>query len=176
MILGLLKLRQYLKTRPRLLGPRLLAAISWSCLAGCASESTVREYVPKIVTPYRIDIQQGNFLTPDMVEKLAVGQTRDQVRFIFGTPLLTDIFHANRWDYVFRSSKGWNDPLTRKLVIFFDAGGHVERWSTDVLPLDAPAPAAAAPDPVPAPAAPAPRAQGLGMSGARGDAPDGDRK
>ena len=161
-----------MKTRQRILGQRLLAAISWSCLAGCASESTVREYVPKIVTPYRIDIQQGNFLTPDMVEKLTVGQTRDQVRFIFGTPLLTDIFHANRWDYVFRASKGWNDPVTRKLVIFFDAGGLVERWSTDVLPLPVPSPAAAAPDSVPAPA---PRAQTPGMSGARDDAPDGAR-
>lgn len=112
----------------------------------------MRSYVPQIVTPYRIDIQQGNFITPDMVQKLAVGQTREQVRFILGTPLLVDIFRANRWDYVFRSSKGWNEAEKRKLIVFFDAAGRVERWEADLPP-----PAPAVPDkPV---AEPQPKAQ-----------------
>lgn len=124
------------------------AGIALLLLAGCASESTLRSYVPQIVTPYRIDIQQGNFITADMVTKLAVGQTREQVRFILGTPLLADVFHANRWDYIFRFSKGWKEPEKRKLVIFFDAANRVERWEADV-----PAPSAAgtaAPEAVPA--------------------------
>ena len=119
----------------------LVAGLFVVLLAACASESSLRSYVPHIVTPYRIDIQQGNFITPDMLQKLAVGQTREQVRFILGTPLLVDIFRTNRWDYVFRSAKGWNEPEKRKLIVFFDASGRVERWEADL-----PEPAPAAPD------------------------------
>lgn len=137
--------------------------IAWfaaALMAGCASESTLRGYVPQIVTPYRIDIQQGNFITPDMVQKLAVGQTREQVRFILGTPLLVDIFRTNRWDYIFRSSKGWNEPEKRKLIVYFDASGRVERWEADLpppvpvipdKPASEPQPKAQAPDAVPVP-------------------------
>ena len=50
-------------------------------------------------SPYRPDIQQGNFVSQEMLAQLKVGQTREQVLFILGTPLLTDIFHADRWDY-----------------------------------------------------------------------------
>ncbi|MFN0163021.1 MAG: outer membrane protein assembly factor BamE [Burkholderiales bacterium] len=128
-------------------------------LAGCATDSNTRRFVPNIVTPYRMDIQQGNFVTPDMVQKLSAGQTRDQVRFILGTPLITDVFHVNRWDYVFRFSKGWNDPETRRLAVYFDRDGRLERWDTDIA---APATAAAkpaaegaaAPAAAPAPTAP----------------------
>ena len=49
---------------------------------------------------YKLDINQGNYVTQDQVDKLKVGQTRQQVRIALGTPLLTDAFHANRWDYV----------------------------------------------------------------------------
>ena len=108
----------------------------------------MRSYVPQIVTPFRIDIQQGNFVTREMADKLAVGQTREQVRFILGTPLLVDIFHANRWDYVFRVAKGWNEPEKRKLIVFFDAGGRVEKWDADLPPVvqvDVPAASATPP-------------------------------
>lgn len=111
-------------------------------MAGCASDANTRRIVPNIVTPYRMDIQQGNFVTPDMVQKLSAGQTRDQVRFILGTPLITDVFNVNRWDYVFRFSKGWNDPETRRLAVFFDREGRLERWDTDIA---APVAAAAKP-------------------------------
>ena len=120
-------------------------------VAGCASDASMQRYVPQIVTPYRMDIQQGNFVTQDMVDKLAIGQTRDQVRFILGTPLLTDVFHANRWDYVFRLSRGWNQPERRRLVIYFDADSRVSKWDADV-----PAPAPAAGDAPSKPAAPSP--------------------
>ena len=133
----------------------LVAAAIAALLAGCASESSLRSYVPQIVTPYRIDIQQGNFITQDMVQKLSVGQTREQVRFILGTPLLVDIFRANRWDYVFRASKGWNEPEKRKLIIFFDAGGRVERWEADLPPPAPLAPDKPAADPQPKAQAPA---------------------
>ena len=104
-------------------------------LSGCSTTSSLREYVPQIVTPYRIDIQQGNFVTQDMTEQLRAGQTKDQVRFVLGTPLLTDVFHSDRWDYVFRSAKGWNDPEKRRLTVFFDKEARLARWeAVDVPP------------------------------------------
>ncbi len=57
-------------------------------------------------SPYRPDIQQGNFVSEEMLAQLKVGMTRDQVRFVLGTSLLTDIFHADRWDYPFRLARG----------------------------------------------------------------------
>jgi outer membrane protein assembly factor BamE len=89
--------------------------------------------VPPIVTEYRIDIQQGNVLTQEMVSQLRPGLTRDQVRFILGTPILADIFHANRWDYLFRLEEGATGAVSsRKLTVFFDADDLLERVVGDV--------------------------------------------
>src|SRR5918998_642922 len=65
-------------------------------LAGCRG-------VPMLpgLTPHKIDIQQGNYVTQDMVNKLKPGMSRSQVRFALGTPLIADPFHADRWDYVY---------------------------------------------------------------------------
>ena len=112
-------------------------------MLGACTSTPLREYVPKIITPYRMDIQQGNFVTLDMVDKLQAGQTKDQVRFILGTPMLTDVFHQERWDFVFRSAKGWNSPEKRRLTVFFDKGEKLEKWEAVDVPkaLDVAAPA-----------------------------------
>ena len=55
---------------------------------------------------YKIDIQQGNVVTQDMIDQLRPGMTRRQVRFIMGNPLLVDTFHANRWDYLYSLQPG----------------------------------------------------------------------
>lgn len=90
-------------------------------------------YVPRIVTEYRIDVQQGNVLTQEMVAQLKPGLTRDQVRFILGTPMLTDMFHANRWDYVYRLQDGRTNAVeTRRLTVFFDQEGRLEKLAGDV--------------------------------------------
>lgn len=75
-----------------------------------------------IFSPYRIDIQQGNFISREMVAQLRPGLTPDQVRFAMGTPLLTDIFHADRWDYVFRLRKGNGETITSKVSLRFKDG------------------------------------------------------
>jgi outer membrane protein assembly factor BamE len=62
--------------------------------------------VTSVVTPYRIDIRQGNYITQEMVAQLKPGMSRDQVRFILGTPLVADIFHADRWDYIYSFKPG----------------------------------------------------------------------
>jgi len=69
--------------------------------------------------PYRIDIQQGNFVSREMVAQLKPGMTREQVRFVLGTPLLTDVFHADRWDYEFRLAKGNGQIMTSRVSAFF---------------------------------------------------------
>lgn len=72
------------------------------------------------LSPYRIDVQQGNALEQESVEKLKPGLTRSQVRFVLGTPLLVDPFHSNRWDYVFNYRKAGKLTEERRLALFFD--------------------------------------------------------
>ena len=106
-------------------------------LSGCSS-------VPRIVNEYKIDVQQGNVLTQEMVSQLKPGQTKDQVRFILGTPVLADVFHANRWDYVYRLQKGSTGLVEeRKFTVIFDADGKLARVAGDVTAAQEPAAAAA---------------------------------
>ena len=89
--------------------------------------------VPRFINEYKIDIQQGNVLTQEMVSQLKPGLTKDQVRFILGTPVLTDMFHANRWDYVYRLQKGSTGEVEmRKFSTFFDANNRLVRVAGDV--------------------------------------------
>jgi outer membrane protein assembly factor BamE len=83
-------------------------------LAGC-------QYVPMLpgLSPHKIDIQQGNYVTQDMVDKLKPGMSRSQVRFALGTPLVVDPFHADRWDYVYVSHKRGRLVDKRLIVVVF---------------------------------------------------------
>ena len=72
-----------------------------------------------IFSPYRPDIQQGNFVSQEMLGMLKVGQTREQVQFVLGTPLVTDIFHADRWDYPFRLARGNGELTTSRVTVYF---------------------------------------------------------
>lgn len=85
--------------------------------------------------PYKIDIQQGNFVSSEMLAQLKVGMTRDQVRFVLGTPLLTDMFHADRWDYDFRLTKGNGQIIASRVAVFFD-GNSLTRWEGGNLPTE----------------------------------------
>ena len=84
-------------------------------LTGCS-------YVPMLpgLSAHRIDIQQGNYVTQDMVEKLKPGMSRSQVRFALGTPLVTDPFHADRWDYVYVNQKRGRVTDKRLIVVVFE--------------------------------------------------------
>lgn len=72
-----------------------------------------------IFSPYRPDIQQGNFVSKEMVAQLKEGMTPDQVRFVLGTPLLNDIFHASRWDYPFRLVQGNGQVTSSRVTVYF---------------------------------------------------------
>jgi outer membrane protein assembly factor BamE len=91
----------------------LIAAIF---LASCGSARLPMPEIPA----YRIEIQQGNFISQEMVSQLKIGMSKEQVRFILGTPLITDSFHADRWDYIFRRQKANSKELEEhKLAVFF---------------------------------------------------------
>jgi len=109
---------------------RALAAIAAFLLVSCGS---ARLPLPD-VAPYRIEIQQGNFVSQEMVSQLKPGMSKDQVRFALGTPLITDSFHADRWDYVFRRQMANSRELEqRKLAVFFE-DGKLKRIEGDVIP------------------------------------------
>ncbi|HEX4856570.1 MAG TPA: outer membrane protein assembly factor BamE [Limnobacter sp.] len=93
------------------------AAVSLA-LTGCSY--LPQNYVPSFVKPYRFDIQQGNFITQQDVSKLQVGMSKEQVRFILGTPLLNDAFHGNRWDYVYRLSKADGQVTQARYTVIFE--------------------------------------------------------
>jgi outer membrane protein assembly factor BamE len=89
-----------------------------------------------IFSPYRPDIQQGNFVSQEMVAQLKEGMTQDQVIFLLGTPLLNDMFHAQRWDYPFRMQKGNGEITTSRVTVYFD-NGRVSRIEGGDLPTEA---------------------------------------
>lgn len=88
-----------------------------------------------IFSPYRPDIQQGNFVSQEMLDQLKVGQTRDQVRFILGSPLLNDVFHQDRWDYPFYLARGNGELTTSRVTVFFK-DDKVERFEGGNLPTE----------------------------------------
>ena len=69
---------------------------------------------------YRIDVQQGNYVTEDAVQKLKNGMTKAEVRSVLGTPLLIDAFHANRWDYYFSNVKGGKAQEGKRFTVMFE--------------------------------------------------------
>ncbi|WP_345247501.1 outer membrane protein assembly factor BamE [Pigmentiphaga soli] len=113
--------------------------------------------MPTFIRPYRPDVQQGNWITQSQVDLLRPGMTREQVRFALGSPTLTDIFHADRWDYPYLF-KGGKSGVTeeRKFSVYF-ADDRLVRWegdpqparqpfqTTDTIKTMPPAPAAAVP-------------------------------
>ncbi len=95
-------------------------------LVGCSYMPSMPKYSDLSLTTYKIDIQQGNFIDQEMLAKLQPGMTHAQVKFIMGTPLVTDIFHANRWDYIYIDRKKGKLITKRRAVLYF-AGDKLER-------------------------------------------------
>jgi outer membrane protein assembly factor BamE len=84
-------------------------------------------------TPYRMEIQQGNYVTQEMAAQLKPGLTRDQVRFVMGTPLVNDIFHDDRWDYVFvRQRANSTEVEQRRIAVYFE-DGKLKRVDGDIV-------------------------------------------
>lgn len=79
----------------------------------------------KIPTPadlpivYKIDVQQGNVVTQEMLAKLQPGMDKSKVRFIMGTPLVVDVFHQNRWDYLYTLQERGGEIKQRRISLYF---------------------------------------------------------
>ena len=103
----------------------LFAALFVSVLAGCGA--------PRIpgITPYKPDIQQGNYLSQETIAQVKPGMSREQVRFLLGTPLITPIFHADRWDYVYWLEDQRGKRSERRIALFF-VDNKLERIQGDV--------------------------------------------
>jgi outer membrane protein assembly factor BamE len=84
-------------------------------LAACSGTPVITN----VLSPYRMDVRQGNMVSQEMVAQLRPGLSREQVRFILGSPLVADMFHADRWDYVYRFQPGRGEVEQRVLTVFF---------------------------------------------------------
>lgn len=116
----------------------------WLCALGvtllsvsaCSTVDSASVRVASIVTPYRMDIVQGNFVSSEQLAVLKEGMSRAQVRDLLGTPLLTSVFHADRWDYVFTFVRQGVDPQARRVTVFFK-DDVLARTEADPLPTEA---------------------------------------
>ncbi len=106
----------------------LIAVATVAVLAGCSTYDSLTQRVAQSITPYRITVVQGNFVSAEAAAQMKVGMTRAQVRQLLGTPLLTDMFHADRWDYVFYFKRGSTAIVQQRDFIVFFSGDTVTSW------------------------------------------------
>lgn len=120
----------------------LLLVVGWMSvllsLTGCSSvmdttsrvTNQVSERVANTMKPYRITVVQGNVVTKEQYSVLRPGMSRLQIRDILGTPLLTSVFHVDRWDYVFTYQKQGQPTQSRRVTLYFK-GETLERFETN---------------------------------------------
>ena len=89
-----------------------------------------------VVTPYKPEVVQGNFVSYEQVQALRPGMPRQTVREILGTPLVSSLFHADRWDYAFSIRRQGTPPQQRRFTVFFE-GDRLARIEGDDLPTEA---------------------------------------
>jgi len=97
--------------RKSLLSLSLLTSLT---LVSC---STILNYLPGV---YTIDIQQGNIIDQSMIDQLRPGMNKRQVLYIMGSPMLDDVFHKNRWDYLYSNQPGGEDRVQKQTTLFFE--------------------------------------------------------
>ena len=117
---------------------KIIIAVACGVLASCSSGTMSSSSINPVnwITPYKVDVIQGNFVSREQIEQLQAGMTRDQVKAVLGTPLLTSLFHADRWDYVFTLKRQGVEPQSFKYTVFFK-GDQLERFSGDPMPSEA---------------------------------------
>jgi outer membrane protein assembly factor BamE len=114
--------------------PPLRLAFAAAVLPLLAACQSVVNHVPYILRPYEPDVQQGNVVTKEMVDQLGPGMSREQVRFLLGTPALASVFHQDRWDYVYLLKRGNSSEVqSRRLIVFFK-DNRLERFVSDDMP------------------------------------------
>jgi outer membrane protein assembly factor BamE len=105
----------------------LLLSIALFSFGGCTS-----------FLPYKMEIRQGNYVTPEMRKKIKVGMSKQQVTSVLGSPLVNDVFHANRWDYIYRFEEKTKLVEEQRYTLFFE-GDFVKRIDDSQAEIAAPA-------------------------------------
>jgi len=130
---------------------RIKLVLLSTLLASCSYLSS------PVLSPYKMDIRQGNYVTPEMREKLKLGMSKQQVRYVLGTPMVSDAFHGNRWDYIYSLEQRGEVVEKQRLTLYFegdslvrmDDGGQPGQAAPAIAQVAAPvvaeAPAVAAP-------------------------------
>jgi outer membrane protein assembly factor BamE len=104
----------------------LVAALA--ALAGCSTYDNLTQRVAQSITPYRITVVQGNFVSQEAAAKMRVGMSRAEVKAVLGTPLLTDMFHADRWDYLFYFKRGSTAVVQQRDFVVHFENDRVASW------------------------------------------------
>jgi outer membrane protein assembly factor BamE len=116
---------------------RLAAALAAAlAVSACGTFDKVSYGITDSITPYKIEVVQGNFVSKEQVQALRPGMSRLQVREMLGTPLVTSLFHADRWDYVFTLKRTGSPFQERRLTVFF-RGDALEKFEGDDMPTEA---------------------------------------
>lgn len=97
----------------------LVAAGAMAGLSGCEMLVS-KDNLTSFARPYSVEVVQGNVLTKELMARVQIGMPRAQVRDLLGSPLLTDVFHGDRWDYVFTIRRRGTEPQLRSVVLMFD--------------------------------------------------------
>jgi outer membrane protein assembly factor BamE len=146
-----------LLTGPGRVGLAALGVAAAFALGGCQSlerQLQTTDSLFGVITPYKVEVVQGNIITREQAAQARIGMSRAQVRDALGSPLLADLFHANRWDYVFTIRRQGAEPQLRRVIVLFendkmasmDTGGELP-WERDfVAAIDTFKPSRAAPD------------------------------
>jgi outer membrane protein assembly factor BamE len=111
----------------------MACAVLGACSSGTSSMSGSAANPVNWITPYKVDVIQGNFVSKEQIEQLQPGMSREQVKAVLGTPLMASLFHADRWDYVFTLQRQGVEPQSFKYTVFFK-GDQLERFAGDAMP------------------------------------------
>ncbi len=114
----------------------MACAVVGACSSAAPNLSNSAANPVNWITPYKVDVIQGNFVSKEQIEQLQPGMTREQVKAVLGTPLMASLFHADRWDYVFTLKRQGVEPQSFKYTVFFK-GDLLERFAGDTMPSEA---------------------------------------
>ncbi|RYG12247.1 MAG: outer membrane protein assembly factor BamE [Burkholderiales bacterium] len=124
---------QRYRLQPVLIAIACVALTACSSIKSFTSRTNTSSMNPvNWLTPYKVDVIQGNFISKEQVEALKVGMPREQVKAILGTPLVASVFHADRWDYVFTLKRQGVEPRIFKYTVYFK-GNQLERFEGDTM-------------------------------------------
>ncbi|MCC7006243.1 MAG: outer membrane protein assembly factor BamE [Ottowia sp.] len=103
-------------------------------MLGCSAYNSASHSLLRVLTPYRVAVVQGNFVSREAAAQLKLGMSKEQVRFLIGTPLLNDIFHADRWDYIFTYKRGDSVVVEQRRYAVYFADDKLVKFGGDALP------------------------------------------